>query len=139
MSDATNTNKVNTDNVNTDNVNTDNVNTEVKNEVKQDVQAYLRPHQAYLRPHQAYPRLRLDDVPPRQAYKLPNVSHLRPPNIIIENSRWNLDSNDNTMAGDMTALPLPLPLHIPMPVLKRSEQTIISKDNYTDSDIESEL
>ena len=127
MSDATNTNKVNTDNVNTDNVNT-----EVKNEVKQDVQAYLRPHQAY-------PRLRLDDVPPRQAYKLPNVSHLRPPNIIIENSRWNLDSNDNTMAGDMTALPLPLPLHIPMPVLKRSEQTIISKDNYTDSDIESEL
>ena len=129
MSDNNTTNKVNTDNVNTDNVKT-----EVKNEVKQDVQAYLRPHQAYLRPHQAYPRLRLD-VPPRQDYKLPNVSHLRPPNIIIENSRWNLDSNDNTMAGDMTALPL----HIPMPVLKRSEQTIISKDNYTDSDIESEL
>jgi hypothetical protein len=133
MSDATNTNKVNTDNVNTDNVNTDNVNTdnvntEVKNEVKQDVQAYLRPHQAY-------PRLRLDDVPPRQVYKLPNVSHLRPPNIKIENSRWNLDSNDNTTAGDMTALPL----HIPMPLLKRSEQTIISNENYTDSDIESEL
>ena len=87
---------------------TNNVKTEVKHEVKQDVQSYTN-----LRPH------------------------LRPPNIKIENSRWDLDSNDNTTAGDMTALPKFVSLNIPIPELKRSEQTIIS--NNTDSDIESEL
>ncbi len=60
-------------------------------------------------------------------------TRFRPSNIKIENSRWNLDSNHNTSAGDMTALPLSIP------VLKRSEPAIISNDSYIDSDIESDF
>jgi hypothetical protein len=53
-------------------------------------------------------------------------TRLRPPNIIIENSRWN-------MGPTQRQTPLP------KPVLNRSEQPVISNDGYVDSDIESEL
>jgi hypothetical protein len=53
-------------------------------------------------------------------------TRLRPPNIIIENSRWN-------MAPTQHQTPLP------KPVLNRSEQPVISLAGYNDSDIESEL
>ena len=63
-----------------------------------------------------------------------DYTRLRPPNIKIENSRWDLDldkiASDNKIAsGDMTPLP--------KPALKRSVQHVI--DGYIDSDIESEL
>jgi hypothetical protein len=53
-------------------------------------------------------------------------TRLRPPNIIIENSRWN-------MGPTQRQTPLP------KPVLNRSEQPVISNVCYVDSDIESEL
>jgi hypothetical protein len=64
-----------------------------------------------------------------------DYTRLRPPNIKIENSRWDLDldnktASDNKIAsGDMTPLP--------KPALNRSVQHVI--DGYIDSDIESEL
>jgi hypothetical protein len=53
-------------------------------------------------------------------------TRLRPPNIIIENSRWNMGKTQ-----DQTPLP--------KPVLNRSEPPVISNVGYVDSDIESEL
>ena len=91
--------------------NKNDVSTEVKNEVKQDVQAYTR---------------------------------LRPPNIKIDNSRWDLDLDEKIASGEMTPLPklaatkpATSNLQIPIPVLKRSVQLVV--DGYIDSDIESEL
>ena len=57
-----------------------------------------------------------------------DYTRLRPPNIKIENSRWDLVL-DKIASGDMTPLP--------KPSLKRSVQHVI--DGYIDSDIESEL
>ena len=53
-------------------------------------------------------------------------TRLRPPNIIIENSRWNMGTTQHQTP-------------LPKPVLKRSEQPVISLAGYIDSDIESEL
>lgn len=60
-------------------------------------------------------------------------TRLRPPNIIIENSRWNMGTTQ-----DQTPLPQDQ-TPLPKPVLKRSEQPVISLAGYIDSDIESEL
>jgi hypothetical protein len=74
-------------------------------------------------------------------------TRLRPPNIKIENSRWNLDLNEKIASGEMTPLPklatfpkvapIPFPLQIPIPVLNRSIQPVV--DGYIDSDIESDV
>lgn len=58
-----------------------------------------------------------------------DYTRLRPPNIKIENSRWDLGLDNKVASGDMTPLP--------KPALKRSVQHVI--DGYIDSDIESEL
>ena len=58
-----------------------------------------------------------------------DYTRLRPPNIKIENSRWDLDLDNKVASGDMTPLP--------KPALKRSVQHVI--DGYIDSDIESEV
>jgi hypothetical protein len=56
-------------------------------------------------------------------------TRLRPPNIKIENSRWDFDLDNKIASGDKTPLP--------KPALNRSVQHVI--DGYIDSDIESEL
>ena len=63
-----------------------------------------------------------------------DYTRLRPPNIKIENSRWDLDNK--IASGDMT--PLPKLASLPKPALNRSVQHVID-DCYIDSDIESEV
>ena len=69
-----------------------------------------------------------------------DYTRLRPPNIKIENSRWDLDNK--IASGDMTPLPKLASLSklasLPKPALNRSVQHVID-DCYIDSDIESEV